>query len=533
MARDVLGYLSIHLHAHLPFVRHPEHEDFLEEDWLFEAISETYLPLLRVFDRLADEEVPFRLSLTMSPPLVAMLRDDLLVRRYERRLERLCELADSEVHRTRHDPTFHPLALHYQREFRELRGLFRERYRGDLVAAFGRLEEAGRLELVTCGATHGFLPLMQMHPEAVRAQIAVAVAHHRSHFGREPTGIWLPECGYYPGLDAILAEHGIRYFFVDTHGVTDASPRPRHGVYTPIFAPAGPAAFGRDPESSLQVWSAEHGYPGDPDYREFYRDIGWDLDWEYVRPWIQPTGKRKNVGVKYFRITGRTPHKEPYEPRRARERAATHAGNFLFNRERQIEHLASRMGGVRPIVVSPYDAELYGHWWYEGPQFIDFLVRKVAHDQGAFRLATPGDYLRHHPEQQVATPPLCSWGAGGYAGVWLDGSNDWIYRHLHEAAERMIALARDHLEPDPLTRRALNQAARELLLAQSSDWAFIMKTGTMVDYAIRRTQEHVLRFLRLHEQIRSRSVDPEWLGRIESRDNLFPEIDYRVYRPSA
>jgi 1,4-alpha-glucan branching enzyme len=528
---DVLGFVALHLHAHLPYVRHPEYEDFLEEDWLYEAIGETYLPLLEVFDRLTDEDVPFRLSITMTPPLVAMLRDELLMARYARRLDTLCELCDREVHRTRNDPTFHGLALHYQREFRALRALFADRYRRDLVAAFRRLEDAGRLEIVTCAATHGFLPLLQAHPEAVRAQIQVAVSHHRRHFGRDPVGIWLPECGYYPGLDALLAEANLRYFFVDTHAITDATPRPRHGVYAPIFTPTGPAAFGRDPESSRQVWSAESGYPGDPDYREFYRDIGWDLDYEYVRPYVQPTGQRKNVGIKYHRITGRTAHKEPYDPARARERVFTHAGNFLFNRQRQLEHVAARMGGVRPIVVAPYDAELYGHWWYEGPLFIDTLVRKVAFDQRTFRLATPGDYLRENPEQQLGTPPLSSWGAGGYAGVWLDGSNDWVYRHLHKAAERMIALARDHRTPAPLTRRALDQAARELLLAQSSDWAFIMKTGTMVDYAIRRTKEHVLRFTRLHDQIRAGAIDAEWLSQVEAKDNLFPELDYAVYAP--
>ncbi|HEX8907690.1 MAG TPA: 1,4-alpha-glucan branching protein domain-containing protein, partial [Anaeromyxobacteraceae bacterium] len=196
------------------------------------------------------------------------------------------------------------------------------------------------------------------------------------------------------------------------------------------------------------------------------------------------------------------------------------------------EHLSSRMGGTRPIVVSPYDAELYGHWWHEGPTFIDFLIRKVAFDQRTFRLATPGEYLRENPEQQVATPPLCSWGAGGYAGVWLDGSNDWVYRHLHKAAERMIALARDYPQAEGLSRRALDQAARELLLAQSSDWAFIMKTGTMVEYAIRRTKEHLLRFTRLHDQIRAGQVDESWLGYVEGKDNIFPEIDYRVYRPA-
>src|ERR671936_1556961 len=172
MAADVLGYLSLHLHAHLPFVRHPEYEDFLEEDWLYEAISETYLPILRVFDRAADEGIPFRMSLTMSPPLVAMLRDEMLMARYARRLDSLCELTDKEVHRTRHDPQFGPLAWHYHERLYHLRRLFHDRYKRDVVGAFKRLQDHGVLEILTCGATHGFLPLM-IQSEAIRAQIRV------------------------------------------------------------------------------------------------------------------------------------------------------------------------------------------------------------------------------------------------------------------------------------------------------------------------------------------------------------------------
>jgi 1,4-alpha-glucan branching enzyme len=526
-----LGVVALHLHAHLPYVRHPEYGDVLEEDWLFEALSETYLPLLEAFDRLADEGVPFRASVTLTPTLLAMLRDEPLMARYARRLDALCELGDQEVLRTRGDAAFHPLALHYQSELGGLRRLFRERYRGDLVAAFRRLAEAGRLELLTCAATHAFLPLLAGYPEAVRAQVRVAVDQHRRLLGRAPEGIWLPECGYYPGLDALLAEAGLRYFHLDDHGVTGAAPRPRHGVLAPILTPAGTAAFGRDPASSQQLWSAESGFPGDPDYREYYRDVGWDLDLEAVRPWLEPSGQRRNLGIKYHRITGRTAHKEPYVPGRARERAAAHAGRFLADRARQLELAAARMGGVPPIAVVPYDAERYGHWWYEAPRFLEELFRRVAAGEEALRLATPGDYLREHPGAEPAAPPLSSWGPGGYAGVWLDGSNEWAYRHLHLAAERMIALAREHRSPDPLTRRALNQAARELLLAQSSDWAFIMKTGTMIDYAVRRTREHVLRFTRLHDQLRAGQVDAAALAEVEAQDGLFPDLDYAVYAP--
>jgi 1,4-alpha-glucan branching enzyme len=524
------GYLALVLHAHLPYVRHPEDENFLEEDWLYEAITETYLPLLMRLDRIADEGVPCRLTLTMSPTLCSMLQDALLTGRYSRRLDSLCELGDREVERTKKDATFGPLARYYRDHFFDARAAFHDRYHRDLVAAFRRLQDIGLIEILTCGATHGFLPLMQRRPEAVRAQIAVASAHYRSCFGRDPVGIWLPECGYYPGVDRFLAEEGIRYFFVDTHGIVDAVPRPRFGCYAPILTPTGVAAFGRDPESSAQVWSAEQGYPGDPSYREFYRDIGWDLDWSYVRNYIQATGDRKNVGFKYYRITGKTAHKEPYDPWAARERAASHASNFMFNRERQIEHLRAQMDRP-PVVVSPYDAELFGHWWFEGPEFLDFLIRKSAFDQNVYRLATASDFMLEVGEHQLATPPMCSWGAGGYAEVWLNGKNDWIYPHLDKAAQRMIGLAQDYPDAQGLTERALQQAARELLLAQASDWAFIMHTGTMVDYAVKRTKEHVLRLFRLHDQIRSAHIDEPWLSYLEGRDNLFPEIDYRVYRP--
>jgi 1,4-alpha-glucan branching enzyme len=528
------GYHALVLHAHLPFVRHPEHPNFLEEDWLYEAITETYLPLLDSFERLVHDGVRFRVTMTMTPPLVSMLRDDLLQQRYGRQLDSLCELANLEVRRTEHDATFHPLALFYRDRFEHSRRLFHDRYRRDLVGAFKRLQDEGVLEIITCGATHGFLPLMSQYPEAVRAQIHVAAEHYRQHFGRNPRGIWLPECGYFPGVEKPLAAENIRFFFVDTHAVLDAAPRPRYGAYAPIYTNAGPAAFARDHESSVQVWSAQSGYPGDPNYREFYRDVGFDLDFDYVRPYIQPTGDRKNTGIKYYRITGKVPlsAKEPYNPWLAKERAAIHAGNFVYNRQRQIEHLAQALGRP-PIVVSPYDAELYGHWWYEGPDFIEAYIRKATFDQRTYKLSSPIDYLAEMPEQQVSTPPLSSWGAGGYAAVWLHPSNDWIYRHLHKAAERMIALARDWPASDGLQRRALNQAARELLLAQSSDWAFIMQTGTMVDYAVRRTKEHVSNFTRLHDELRSGQIDEAHLAWLEQRHNIFPAIDYKVYAPAT
>ncbi len=522
------GSFALVLHAHLPFVRHPEHEEFLEEDWFYEAISETYIPLLHVFEKLAQDGVHFRATMSMSPTLLAMLTDELLASRYVRHLELLIELAEKEILRTRHEPHFQDLARMYAAHFRDCHRTFVERAHRNLVGPFRALQDAGYLEIITCGATHGFLPLMQACPEAVRAQVRVAAADYARHFGRRPRGIWLPECGYYPGLEQHLDAEGIRFFIIDAHGILYGTPRPKYGIFAPVSCGNGVAAFGRDLESSKQVWSAEEGYPGDYNYREFYRDVGFDLDLDYIRPYIHSGDLRINTGIKYYAITGRTPHKQPYRRDVALDTAARHAGNFLFNREKQVEHLHGVMGQA-PIIVSPYDAELFGHWWFEGPQFLDYLFRKMCYDQKTDEPVTPYEYLQRQPRLQEITPSFSSWGYKGYAEVWLEGSNDWIYRHLDQAAHTMVELARDFPEATGLRLRALNQAARELLLAQSSDWAFIMKTGTMVPYAVKRTTVHVQQLQRLAAMLRNGGIDEAALREMESRDNLLPEIDYRVY----
>ncbi|HJW85501.1 MAG TPA: DUF1957 domain-containing protein, partial [Candidatus Brocadiaceae bacterium] len=435
------GYLSFILHAHLPYVRHPEYHAFLEEDWLFEAITETYIPLIEVFEKLVEDNVDFRLTMSLTPPLVSMLADEVLQSRYLQYLDKRIHLAGLEIKRTKHQPEFLRLAQMYLKYFNNARFVFAEKYRRNIVTAFKNFQDMGKLEIITCGATHGYLPLMNGNVNAMRAQIKVAVDHYEKHFGRKPRGIWLPECGYEPGIDQILKEAGIRFFITETHGILFASPRPKYGIFAPVYCPSGVAAFGRDLESSKQVWSSKEGYPGDFAYRDFYRDVGFDLDYDYVKPYLHGDGKRGNIGIKYYRISGKTNHKEPYQPEVALDRAAEHAGNFMFNREKQIEHLTSVMDR-KPLIVAPYDAELFGHWWHEGPDWINFLFRKIAFDQKTIALITPTEYLERYPVNQVSTPSYSSWGYKGYNEYWLNEKNDWIYRHLHKAAERMVELAK-------------------------------------------------------------------------------------------
>lgn len=522
----IKGYLALVLHAHLPFVRHPEDEHCLEERWLFEGITETYIPLLQVFQGLVRDGVDFHITFSISPTLLAMLSDKLLQRRYLKHLNSLIRLAKKEQRRTAKMPEFNRLArMYYERLTAEKE--FYHKYNSNLITPFKELQEQGVMEIITSAATHAFLPLV-LTEQALRAQIATAIDQHVSFFDRKPRGIWLPECGYSPKLERILHEFGLEYFCVDAHALRSARPQPLFGPLSPVLTPAGVAAFGRDEECSRQVWSAQEGYPGDFDYREYYRDIGFDLPLEEVTSCIHPDGIRVNTGIKYYRITGKGDHKEPYEPNWARDKAALHADNFMFNRQQQVEYWQQRIGRV-PVVTAPYDAELFGHWWFEGPLWLDILLRKLHFDQDSLKTITPSAYLHLYSDLQVCDLAMSSWGRNGYADVWLRGENDWIYPALHLAEQRMTELADNFPKPSTVERRALKQAGRELMLAQSSDWAFTMDSKTTVEYAVKRTKYHVNRFTRLYTMLKSGSLDEAWLAALESVDNLFPDLEYRYY----
>jgi 1,4-alpha-glucan branching enzyme len=521
------GYLSLVLHAHLPFVRHPEHERFLEENWLFEAITETYIPLLQVLEGWHKDGMQVRLTFTLTATLCSMLQDPLLQDRYLRHVEGLIELAEKEVRRTHWEKQLNELAAFYLQRFKSIHEFYLGCNR-NLIERFRRLQEAGQLEIITSAATHAVLPLLANHPPSMRAQVLVARDHYRTCFGREPRGFWLPECAYCEGLENVLQEAGVRWFITDTHGILHAHPRPRYGMFAPILTPNGLAAFGRDLDSAKQVWSRNEGYPGDLRYRDFYRDIGFDLDLDYLKPHLAANDQRSFTGIKYHRITGGGSGKEVCDRKTALHAADEHANHFLRTRISQIERLSELLDRA-PFVLCPYDAELFGHWWYEGPEFLNYFVRKAYYDQNVFSLTTPEDYLARHPSNQVATPAASSWGEGGYLGVWLNEKNQWIYPHLQIAQERMSELARRFTQPDPLQERALKQAARELLLAQSSDWPFILQTGTSPNYARKRIHDHLLRFTSLYEQLNANNVDEPSLKRVEISDNIFPEIDIRYW----
>ena len=522
------GYLAFVLHAHLPFVRHPEYDQFLEERWFFEACTETYIPIIKFFDKLLNEDVPFKVTISLSPSLLAMLEDSLLQDRYEEHLLKLIELSQKEINRTQHEPHTQWLAGMYHNLFKEAYQVFVHQYDKKLAQAFMKFHQKGCVELITTTATHGILPLLAPQIKSVEGQVITGLDYFESVFGFRPSGLWLPECGYFPGLDKILKKNGIRYFIVESHGLDFARTTPYYGVYAPVYTPSGVAAFGRDQHITKQVWSAEEGFPGHPDYREFYRDIGHDLDFHYIQPYIAGD-VRVDTGMKYFRIT-KGHWKDLYNPDNARERAAEHAGDFLFSRKSHIASLDDKMDN-HPIIVAPFDAELFGHWWFEGPQWLYYVIKKAAFDQDTLQLTALNDYLNIYPVHQTSVPATSTWGHKGYFDCWLNGQTDWIYPQLYECFERLESLAKRYANKQipEITERALNQCVRELLLAQSSDWPFIINNGTANEYATRRLKDHISRFHYLVNSIIGNSLDKKSLAALETMDNIFPEADYKIY----
>ena len=381
-------------------MRHPEHEKFLEESWLFEAITETYLPLLQILEGWRRDGMDAPLTLSLSPPLCAMLLDPLLRSRYERHLDGLIELAEKEIHRTHWDRAFRELAWMYHHQFTSRS---RETWRCLRAATSSARSDGFRTKAGWKSSPPprrtGCCRCWPSHPPSLRAQILTARDHYRSCFGRDPRGIWLPECAYVAGIEKFLQEANIRWFILDTHGVLHAHPRPRYGTFAPIFTPNGMAAFGRDFDSSRQVWSKHEGYPGDARYRDFYRDIGFDLDFDYVKPHLPSPDNRGFTGMKYYRITGGAGEQGDLPSATWRCRPRRTRRHFLGRTHRAGPEKLAGILDRPPIVVAPYDAELFGHWWYEGPEFLDYFARKAFYDQKTIALITPGEYLHRHPTQ--------------------------------------------------------------------------------------------------------------------------------------
>ena len=477
---------------------------------------ESYLPLLQILEEaIKTENKHAKITLGLSPTLLSLLEDSEFKRLFPdwiaNRLELLeCSSIDQKE-----------AAEHLSRRIKKQFNFWNS-FKGDVINRFAALKKEGILDILTCAATHGYLPLLRETPESIHGQLKTAVREHERLFKEKPLGIWLPECAYYEGLDQIMSECGLKYAVLDGHGILHANPRPRYGLYAPICTKNGVAFFGRDSESTLPVWSAKDGYPGDSLYREFHKDIGWELPIEKLNK--IGIKERRPLGLKLHKVTSQNislEEKEIYDPIRASEKVKEHAISYLKERRSQLDRLQSSM--IKgPLLVAPFDAELFGHWWFEGPEFLSEIFHNA--EKEGIKLTRLRDVLSSNPSIQLCNPSPSSWGEGGYHSYWLNESNSWVVIEWEKASKEIVKYCSIN-NLNSYQTRILKQAARELLLSQSSDWSFILRAGTTTQLAKDRIKRHLSRFWDLIQILDEKDENKKsTLESIENEDSLFPLI---------
>ncbi len=625
--KNALGAFTFVLHSHLPYARLAGRWPHGEE-WIHEAASETYIPLLNALYDLRAEGVSYKITIGITPVLAEQLADADVCDHLDEYLEDKIARAKQDILRFRGDlweetapqgverteaeegnlppvdreavaeafieseaieeakelaeemgvvvpdeetapekpywvghKHLESLAEWYLHYYETIKDSFDRKYHRDIIGAFRQLQDEGYIEIITCAATHGYLPLLGTDA-AIRGQLHTGVSSYKRLFGRNPRGIWLPECAYRPayydpngkirpGIEKFLAAEGLTVFFSETHLVTGGAPVgvaageiigpygaikrryliPMSEAPTPDFQAttfeayfvsdstsgmtaedhSSVAVIGRNNETGQQVWSATVGYPGDFDYREFHR-------------------KDSVSGLQYWRVTGHTVdlgEKDFYHPDWADGKVKSHAADFVALVERILTAWREN-DHEYGLIASNYDTELFGHWWFEGVEWIKEVLRGLA-KSAVVDLVTAPQYVADYPPKQILHLPEGSWGAGGTHFTWNNIEVNWMWPPIHEAEQRMTRLANRHKADwdNENLRKTLNQAARELLLAESSDWPFLVTTGQARNYAIQRFSQHMERFRKLCESIEVGKPDNDLTEEYWQLDKLYPNIDYR------
>jgi len=555
------GAFTFVLHSHLPYARQAGMWPHGEE-WLHEGIAETYLPLWDALSDLADEGVKYRITVSVTPILAEQLADPLIREHFITYAEERAAWAAADIERFEQagDEELRALAVYFHHWYSRRLANFRDRYKSDLMGALKDLQDRGFVEISTSAATHGYLPLLS-RDSSIYGQIQTGVSTFERHFGRKPKAIWLPECAYRPaydelqadgstirrpGLESYLDAQGIRVFFSETHTVEggrpvgkaegqvigpygeisrryaidysadeQSQPGTTYRAYWVGDAPGSVAVLGRNNRTGQQVWSGDFGYPGDAWYREFHRKDGVS-------------------GMQYWRIGGPgvdLGQKPVYNPETAQERVADHARHFVGLVEQLLTNYRDSTGEYG-VISSNYDTELFGHWWFEGVDWLKQVLKGLANSD-VVDLTTASTFIEEHDPERVINLPESSWGAGGNHFTWMNVDTQWMWPIIHAAEDRMEALVARSPDADGDLLAVLNQTARELLLLESSDWPFLVTTGQAKEYATQRFTEHVDRFEKLASLAERggdlTAEDLDLLATVAEKDNPFADIDYRVF----
>ena len=553
-----LGSFVFMLHSHLPYYRMAGMWPFGEEN-LYECMSETYVPLLNAISELYEEEgIKAKLTVGITPILAEQLNDEHLQNGFIEYLDSRIEAVAKDLDRypdpeVEHSQHLKYLAKYYFDWFNHIKDCFVNKYNKDLISAFKKYQDLGCIEITTSGATHGFSPLLATDSN-LNAQFKVGQDTTKRLFGKKAKGAWLPECAYRqgyefigkdgqkkwrPAIELTLQNNDIEYFFTESHvieggnsvghrrvvgiyGNIEYIPLPEreatgYDTYSAYWLPdAQVAVMGRNDRAGFQVWSAADGYPGDGVYREFHK-------------------KDDKSGMNYWRITSSQTDlgdKMLYDPVLAMNQVNSNSDHYttlLYQLLSDYKKANNKNG----LIMVSFDTELYGHWWFEGVEFIKQVVRKLHNFLPEIERLTAGEYLQKNPPKDTIQIPESSWGQGGHFYVWLNHLTEWMWPIINGCEKRIIDIVAKYekVPEDKLLLRALAQMARENLLLQSSDWPFLITTWQAKDYATERFQEHVARFEKIADMIENNNINEAELKEIEDIDNCFPLIDYRVYLP--
>ncbi len=551
------GQFVFMLHSHLPYYRKAGMWPFGEEN-LYECMAETYVPLVNAISELYyDEGIKAKLTVGITPILAEQLNDEYLQNGFVEYLDEKIKSVSKDLERYPDEKVPHSqhlkyLAKYYFDWYTNIKDSFVNKYNKDLISTFKKLQDLGCIEITTSGATHGFSPLLATDNN-LNAQFKVGSDTTKRLFGKKAKGAWLPECAYRqgyeyvdkdgkkhwrPAIEVTLQNNDIEYFFTESHvieggnsigcrrvvgiyGNIEYIPLPEreptgYDTYSAYWLPdAQVAVMGRNDRAGYQVWSAADGYPGDGCYREFHK-------------------KDDKSGMNYWRITSSTTDlgdKMLYDPVLALNQVNSNSDHYTTMLYHLLNDYKQSHGGKEGLIMVSFDTELYGHWWFEGIEFIKQVIRKLNNYLPQIERMTAGEYLQAHPPVEAIQIPESSWGQGGHFYVWNNHLTEWMWPIIHSCEKRITEIA-DRYQTIPenkLLHRALNQLARENLLLQSSDWPFLITTWQAKDYATDRFREHVDRFEFIADMIDSGNIDDSKLKEIESIDNCFSDIDYRVY----
>jgi len=543
---DFHGSFILVLHTHLPWVLY--HEE-LQENWLFEAAAETYVPIINMLNNLVDEGISPKITLTVSPVLIEQLSNEHFKERFIKYCEQKLDYArqDYKDFEDGNEKHLAYLATLWEKFYSKTKSYFSEKYNEDLVGALKALQDGGHIELMTCGATHAFYPAA-CEDTSIQAQVQTAREVHLNRFGKQPKGMWLPECGYRPackwappfgsktgeipydrkGVEEFLSEADLGYFVIDNHQMIKAHPADYHK--NPYLAhwvrgaqqPKEPVAvLARDIPLSLQVWRHEIGYPGDGDYLDFHKT-------------------RWPGRLRYWKITHNKADmafKDYYYPDDAiNEKVIEHAGNYKYHIAGTLKNHFEQSGGNASMVMTAFDTELYGHWWFEGPLFLYHVIKWVNSDPN-IRTETCSEYLERKPPCGDVFLPESSWGANYDTSTWINEEVSWVLDKEYDVERDMQALARQFFyTQDEELIKILKQCSRETMLLLSSDWKFMIKNWSARDHAERRVMCHHNDFKRLAKMARDYGegrivAESEWifLGDCMARDRLFEKIDFKWF----